>query len=212
MPIRIVPYTAGHELAVRELNQRLLVDPALEDLTFPVTADGDGLPGTELFVALEDGAVRGGYILRRQQFFVRGEAFPVAHYRLPVSEGAVNRSYAALGLRLVRDALGREPRLYALGMGGWNQPLPKMLKRLGWRMCAVPFHFKVVHPFRFLREIRALRTTVFRCFLMDAAAFSGAGWLGMKLLGIARRTPPANCETASSFDGWGDVVWERCRP
>jgi hypothetical protein len=174
----------------------------------------------ELFVALEDGAmgnsaVRGGYILRRQRFFLAGETVSVAHYRLPVSEGLVNRAYATLGLRLVRDALAREPLLYALGMGGWGHALPQMLKRLRWRMCAVPFHFKVVHPFRFLREIGALRTTPLRRLILDAAAYSGAGWLGLKMMGHARRIPKIRGNktpgTPASFAGWADEVFEQSR-
>src|ERR1700730_363102 len=122
MSIRIVPYTAGHVAAFRELNRKLP-----EDLQFPETPDPGWLPGIELFVAVEESSeqglgddavraehVRGGYILRRQQFSISGETVPVAHYRLPVSEGLVNRAYATLGLRLVRDALAREPMLYAL--------------------------------------------------------------------------------------------------
>jgi len=141
----------------------------------------------ELFLAVEDSRVRGGYILRRQIFSVGGVTIPAAHYRLPLSEGIVNRSYAMLGLRMVRDALAREPRLYAMGMGGRDKPLPRMLQRLGWTMDAVPFHFKVVHPYRFLRHIRALRTSPLRRAALDAAAFTGAGWLGMKALGLARK-------------------------
>jgi hypothetical protein len=212
MSIRILPYTAGHVAAVRELNRKLP-----EDLQFPETPDPGWLPGMELYVALEEGtseegAVRGGYILRRQQFSVSGETVAVAHYRLPVSEGLTNRAYATLGLRLVRDALAREPLLYALGMSGWEHPLPQMLKRLRWRMCAVPFHFKVVHPFRFLREIGALRTTPLRRLILDAAAYSGAGWLGLKMMGHARRTPKTNCGTAASFAGWADEVFEQSSP
>jgi hypothetical protein len=212
MSIRIVPYTAGHVAAVREFNQRLIAD-----LQFPESPDPGWLPGMELFVALEEeGAVRGGYILRRQQLVVSGETVPAAHLRWPISEGLVNRAYTTLGLRLVRDALAREPLLYALGMGGWEHPLPQMLKRLGWRMCAVPFHFKVVHPFRFLREIGALRTTPLRRLILDAAAYSGAGWLGLKMMGHARRTPKISSDqrggTAGSFGGWADEVLEQSRP
>ena len=133
------------------------------------------------------------------------------HYRLPLSEGAVSRTYATLGLRLVRDALARQPLLYALGMGGWNHPLPKMLKRLHWRMCSVPFLLKVVRPFRFLRGIGALRTTPWRRLLLDAAAFSGVGWLGLRMMGHARRVPETRSDTAASFGGWADEVFENSR-
>ena len=210
MSLRIVPYTADHVAAVREFNRRL-APQGLDELQFPETPRPDSLPGMELFVAVEEGAVRGGYILRRQQFRVMGEDVPVAHYRLPLSEGVIDRKYAMLGLRLVRDALARQPRLYALGMGGEQHPLPQMLKRLAWRMCAVPFYFKVVHPFRFLREIRALRTTSARRLILDVAAYSGAGWLGLRLMGHARRAGTVRPETPATFAGWADGVWEASR-
>jgi hypothetical protein len=212
MSLEIVAYTPEMVAAVREFNQRLLAGGALADQQFPETPDPGWMPGMELFLAVEESRVRGGYILRRQSFSVGGATLPAAHYRLPLSEGIVNRSYAMLGLRMVRNALGREPRLYALGMGGWDKPLPQMLKRLGWSMCAVPFHFKVVHPGRFLRHIEALRTSPLRRAALDAAAFSGAGWLGMKALGLARRLPPARVDLAPGFSPWADEVWERSRP
>jgi hypothetical protein len=173
------------------------------------------MPGMELFLAVEGSMVRGGYILRRQNFSVGGAALSAAHYRLPLSEGIVNRSYAMLGLRMVRDALSRERRLYALGMGGWDQPLPAMLKRLGWSMCAVPFLFKVVHPGRFLRHIQALRTNPVRRAALDAAAYTGAGWVAMKALALftpsARRLPVCTVDLAPGFFPWADEVWERSR-
>jgi hypothetical protein len=219
MSLEIVAYTQEAVPAVREFNQRLLgsgglMASALADRQFPETPDPGWMPGMELFLAVEGSMVRGGYILRRQSFSVAGATLPAAHYRLPLSEGIVNRSYAMLGLRMVRDALSREPRLYGLGMGGWEQPLPQMLKRLGWSMCAVPFYFKVVHPFRFLRHIRALRTSPLRRAALDAAAYTGAGWLGMKALGLASplaRLPAGGVELAPGFAPWADDVWERSR-
>jgi hypothetical protein len=212
MSLQILPYSPEAVPAVRGFNQRLLASGAAADLQFPETPDPGWMPGMELFLAVDEGVVRGGYILRRQMFSVAGAALPAAHYRLPLSEGIVNRAYAMLGLRMVRDALAREPRLYALGMGGWDKPLPQMLKRLGWGMYAVPFHFKVVHPARFLRHIRALRTSPLRRAALDAAAFTGAGWLGMKAFGLGRRLPVTPCDLAPAFAPWADEVWERSRP
>jgi hypothetical protein len=212
MPLRILPYAPEAVPAVREFNQRLLAGGAVADRQFPETPHPGWMPGMELFLATDDNVVRGGYILRRQNFSIAGATVPAAHYRLPLSEGVVNRAYAMLGLRMVRDALSREPRLYAMGMGGWDKPLPQMLKRLGWTMCAVPFHFKVVRPFRFLRHIRALRTSPLRSAALDAAAFTGAGWLGMKALGLARRLPPSPFDLAPAFAPWADEVWERSHP
>jgi hypothetical protein len=208
MAIEIVPYVPAHGAAVRRFHQRLAAGGADPEMRFPETPGSD----TQLWLAVEGDEVRGGYILRRQTFSFGGETHAVAHYRLPLSEGLVNRAYALLAVRLVRDALHREAGLYALGMGGWERPLPEMLKRLNWRMAAVPFYFKVPHPYRFLRQIRALRSSAFRRLASDAAAFSGAGWLALWLAGTARRTAGTEpVETPASFAGWADAVWERSR-
>jgi hypothetical protein len=216
MSLEIVAYTQEMVPAVREFNRRLQGGGAAADQQFPETTDPGWMPGMELYLVMEESMVRGGYILRRQSFSVAGHMLPAAHYRLPLSEGIVNRTYAQLGLRMVRDASAREPRLYAMGMGGWYKPLPQMLKRLGWSMCAVPFHFQVIHPGRFLRHIQALRTSPLRRAALDVAAYTGLGWLGMKALGLATafgsRPTPGAVDLAPGFAPWADEVWERSRP
>jgi len=212
MAIEIVPYQNCHEAAIRRFNQRLAIAGAGMEMLIPETSDSGWLAGAQLWLAMEASEVRGGYILRSQTFSFSGEEEPVAHYRLPLSEGLINRAYAQLAVRLVRDALSRQPRLYALGMGGWDKPLPQLLKALQWRMAAVPFYFKVPHPYRFLRHVRALRSNGFLRLLCDAAAFTGAGWLALWLAGIARRTAgQAAHEQPRSFAGWAEAIWESCR-
>ena len=209
MSLQFLPYTPDAVPAVREFNKRLLAGGAPADQQFPETPAPGWMPGMELFLAVEGSIVRGGYILRHQTFSANRATVSAAHYRLPLSEGIVNRSYATLGLSMVRDALAREPRLYAMGMGGWDKPLPQMLKRLRWRMCEVPFHFKVFHPMRFLRQIRALRTSPLRRVALDTAAYTGAGWLGMKALGLTRTVPSGPFHLEPAFAGWADKVWDR---
>ena len=212
MAIEIVPYRPLHKAAVRRFNQRLLEGGADPEMQFPETPDPGWMPQMELRVAVEGSEVRGGYILRRQMISAGGELRAAAHYRLPLSEGLVNRAYATVALRLVRDALACEPRLYALGMGGWDKPLPQMLKRLGWRIAAVPFYFKIPHPFRFLRQIQALRSSFVRRLVSDAAAFSGAGWAALWMAGVARRTEATEtAEMPAAFAGWADIVWDAGR-
>jgi hypothetical protein len=211
MALEILPYTVERIAGVQAFNARLDAHGVAADQRFPETPDPGWMPGMELFLAVDGDAVRGGYILRRQKFQVNGEMVQAAHYRLPLSEGIIDRAHSMLGLRMVRDAMAREPRLYSMGMGGWDKPLPQMLKRLGWRMSEVPFYFKVVHPGRFLRNIRVLRTSAVRRLVLDAAAYSGAGWIGMKAMGMARRVAREKVQLASGFAGWADGVWERAR-
>src|SRR5262245_32826009 len=89
------------------------------------------LPGAtlfqEMFLAAEEGIVRGGYILKHQEFMLNKQRRLVDFYHSPLSEGLIDRKYSAVGLKLLQDALKRNPPLYALGMGGRDKPLPRML-------------------------------------------------------------------------------------
>lgn len=225
MPIVIQPYHEVHEQAVQDFNQRLVDSGADPNLVFFTHAQPRWLPKTdnanlfqEYFVALDNtGIVRGGYALKYQDFHLPdGTVQRVGYYHHPISEGIVNNTYAALGAMLLKDAMNRSSLLYCLGMGGYDRPLPKMLIRLGWAHCAVPFYFHIARPNRFLREMHAMRTSRARTLLLDAAALTGTGWLGIKALQMARkvraRRPSAfTAEPVAEFSGWADELWERAK-
>lgn len=209
--IEIRPFSPEWLAALREFNGRLTAT----GMQLPEDPEAEMLPGSRMYVAVEGRAVRGGYILRAQTFSFGGELRRVAHLRLPLSEGAVNRSYARVGPLLVRSAEKAEPLLYALGMGGMDRPLPRMLQAMGWSVTPVPFYFRVAHAARFLRAIRAVRKTRWRAFLMDVAASTGAGWLLIRSR-QRRRAQPAprgiHAKEAEDFGPWADEVWKTAQP
>jgi len=227
MAIVIQPYRPEHEPAVAEFNQRLRQAGEDENLVFYRWAEPRWLPRSaesriynEFFVAVDGGMVRGGYALKTQDFFFPdGQIRSIGYYHHPLSEGIVNKAHAIVGTLLLRDAMQRAPLLYCLGMGGYENPLPQMLVRLGWAHCQVPFFFRVVNPSRFLRNMETLRSSASRRFLMDLAAFTGAGWAGSKLfLGyralVAPRSRGAECREVAGFeDDFGSVqsLWEQAR-
>jgi hypothetical protein len=207
MPIEIRPFVAEWRGPVKEFNGRLTAAGA----RLPEDPDTEMLPQSRMYLAAEDGAVRGGYILRPQTFCFRGEQRRVAHFRLPVSEGLVNRKYARVGPLLLRSALQTEPLLYALGMRGFDRPLPRLLRAMGWSVVSIPFYFRVAHPARFLRGIQAVRETRWRAALMDLAAWTGVGWAGIRGLQWARSLPSPRGTgwlEADDFGGWADEIWE----
>jgi hypothetical protein len=208
--IGIVPYAPEHAEAVRQFNLRLGAVAQYRKFVFPEApssnARGSDYLRCESFVALQDGAVRGGYLLRVRRFGFGGEVRSVAHCRLPVSEGVIDRTYSSLGMKLMRDASARHPLVFALGMGGMTYPLPRLLKALGWSLFPVPFYFKVLRPARWLRQIAVFRGTAMRRALSDAAAVTGLGWLGLKAA-QARRRPAVRWEPASEFGPWADATW-----
>ena len=83
----------------------------------------------------------------------------------------------AVGSLLLRDAVWREPMLYALGMGGHDRPLPKMLQSDGMDPRPVPFYFRVIHPYRFLRQMSVLRGSRL-AGLADGPGRIHRNWLG----------------------------------
>jgi len=224
LAVVIEPYRKEHEPAVAEFNRRLQSGGAERDLVFYEHAVPRWPPANEssisneYFVAVDDsGAIRGGYALKRQNFwFGDGKVRSLGYYHHPLSEGIVGKSHALVGSLLLRDAMQRAPLLYCLGMGGYDRPLPKMLVGLGWSHCVFPFYFRIVHPYRFLRQMQALRTSTWRRLAMDLAAYSGGGWVAAKayqvVTGIkAARVPPYQTTEVAEFSEWVDPLWESAR-
>ncbi len=219
MAIVIQPYRQEHESAVGEFNDRLQRWSGDPNLVFSETAVPRWLPPrtnsavwNEYFVAVEGSTVRGAYALKHEQVFVRGKGIlRVACYHHPLSEGIIDPSYASIGGLLIRDALARQPLLYALGMGGYERPLAKMLKVLGFSLTLIPFYFRIVHPARFLRHMQALRQARWRAILMDIAAATGTGWLAIRARQAAwalhGRSHSFDAQEISEFPGWADDLW-----
>ena len=225
MPIAIRPFTTEWIPAVQGLNRRLAaggVDAALFFPEHPTPAWLPPRPGREIyqeyFLAVDGEHVRGGFILKRQPFWLAGRLKEVTFYHGPISEGIVDRSFASVGVLMVRAALKAAPRLFALGMGGVEQPLPVMLKALGWRLELVPFAFHVHRPAKFFTNVAALNSNAGRRAIARAAAWTGLGGLGVRAVQGARATKPhpaAEGEPFSAFVGpgseWIDDLWNAAR-
>ncbi len=163
----------------------------------------------------DDSEVRGGYILKHQWFFINGALQHIADYRLPISEGIVDRRFALVALCIMADALRRQPRLFGLGFGGLKTRTAQYTRGGGWRMAPVPFLFRVVRPQAFLRNIRVIRTSAIRRCGLDLLAITGLGWLGVKLIqGIRpkfKASASVSCEEVLEFGDWVNPIWEACK-
>lgn len=218
--LTVEPFTPRRLPAVRAFNQRLAAAGA--GWRFPEQPRPDWLPPEpgsevcqELFLLLEDEAVRGAYALKHQAVSLRGEIRRVGTLYMPLSEGIINRAYSLVGARLFSDAMRRESLLFALGLGGGSAQITGLVRALGWQLHRVPFFFKIIHAHRFLRQIRYLRTTPLRSRLLDLAAFSGAGWAAATAAdALLTRRPrgkgPFDVEVVDSFGSWADDIWRDC--
>jgi hypothetical protein len=221
MTITIVPYREEFIEAVKALNARLSTGGAA--FQFSESHIPDWLPRVdgretyqEYFVAVENGSVRGGYVLKHQPFWINGQIRPLGNLQLPLSEGVVNKGYRTLGMSLLTDVVRRQPLVYGLGMGGLDNPLARMIQAMGWKAVPVPFYFRVVHPSRVLQRMTYLRTSPFRRRALDLLAVSGLGWLGITLAQAARRRTRITwhgleVEPVAAFAGWADAVWDMCK-
>lgn len=189
MPTLIREILPGDAESIREFNLRL----EKAGITFAFPADSAKLmrkesevdaPYQAAYVLIDGSAVRGGYILKSEQLFVGRQSLSVCNYQLPLSEGIVDRKYAMVGVQLIKDALGRQPRLYCLGMGNTARPLPRLLTRLGWAVSKVPFLFRIENASNFTKEIRWLRQTARLRLLLNLARNTGilAGFIGLSRL------------------------------
>jgi hypothetical protein len=221
MAIAVTPYTEEWTPAVAAFNRRLADGGVSREFRFPEHHVPDWLPRQpgrclyqEFFLAADRGDVRGAFILKHQPFYVDGRPLSIAHYRLPISEGIVDRRYSIVGVQMLRTALQKQPLLFCLGMGGFDRPLPQMLKALGWPMHAVPFYFRACRPARVLRHVAPLRQTPARRFAADVAAATGIGWIGFTALQRARAKSPdrsISSTVVETFGPWADEVWARSR-
>jgi hypothetical protein len=222
VPITIQTFAEEQLAAVGRFNERLRAGG--NTMRFPPSPVPPLLPKLagrkvfqEYYVALDEtGEVRGGYILKHQDFWLNGETVSLADFQLPISEGVVNRSYPHVAVQLLRHALKQRPLMFALGMGGYDEPVARLLEAAGWSMFSVPLLFRIVRPGAFLRNTASLRRRAAGRCLCNLLAMTGLGWLGVRAVqSVGRRPVPRNpaviAEPVDDFSTWADDLWQQCR-
>jgi hypothetical protein len=221
MAIKVQPFDASQIDAVVDFNRRLAAHGS--SWRFPEHPLPSWLPrepGSPLYqeflLASDGAAVRGAYVIQHRTIVLGGAEQRTPNWYLPISEGLVDASYATVAPSLLRDLLRRHPLNFGVGMNGIDSPLAHVAMRLGFEARLLPFFLRIEHGARFVREVRRLRQRRALALLLDAAAASGAAWLGAKLLTRALDRAPClapdlRVETVAEFGGWADDVWQRCR-
>ena len=163
--------------------------------------------------------VRAGYTLKYQWFNVNNELLQIGYYYNPVTAGLFNKKYNICGVLLLHDAQKINTNLFCLGMGGYSEALPKLLKGMNWNLQIIPFFFKVCHPRNFLNNIRYLKKTKLKSFIIMLVAISGLGWLCLKFIFLVvslfhiqfKKGPYITAEEIEKFDQDLDFVWEKAK-
>jgi hypothetical protein len=219
MRVTIEPFSPHHLPSIRSFNARLRAAGTDPGFLLPEEFPADAPPEQESrpvdkrqFIVVDDGVVRGGYMLQKQEFVLDGQYIMVGNIQMPITEGVIDKKFSALGGLLVREILRACPLLFALGMGGRHNSFPRLLQAMGWTLLDIPFLFYVNHPNRFLQNIGPLRRSGARRAIASLAAGTGVGGAGIRLLQarITRPTPVPSVEPVPDFDVWADELWSQC--
>jgi hypothetical protein len=220
MNIEIKLYDYDMVPAVRNFNSRLKM--ANVSHKFPETHISKVLPKQtgrkiyqEYFLAVHNSSVRGGYLLKHQEFSIGGKIVSIADYQLPLSEGIIDKKYFFVGLQLLSHALKRQPLLICLGIGGLERSIAQILTHMRWNIFLVPFYFKIYNAYRFLRNISYIRKTPLTKITLDTMATLGVGGLirlfQLRAVNTGLLGHTYHAEEIADFSVWADDLWAVCR-
>lgn len=223
MPTEIVTYREEHVAAVEEFNTRMRQAGMPAEYELPERPQPVWLPKTtargpwnEHYLVLVNGVVRGVFVLKHEDFSFKGTVRSVACCHHAYSEGSVNRAYATIAVQILRYCVAKHPLIYAMGMQGYGQPMPRMLVKMGWSHCLLPFQLKILNPKSFFENVRVFRRDRIVSLLTTVAQKTGVAGLGVRtaqqVCGLFYRPEKTNYEVVHDLGVWADPVWKECEP
>lgn len=212
MTSQIVEFRREHVPAARRFNARMRAAGAPAGFVRESVSEPE--PAAPVRATQEivwDGLdIHGGVL--RLDFPASPEA--VVNFQSPISEGTIDKRFSMVAMQLVRH-MQQAGRAFIVGMGGFDQPLPRLLKASGWRVAAIPFFFRVHRPNRFMAELPLLRERRTLRMLSWMARATGLGWAGLHSLQW-RSARPLRPDCAlypiDRWPSWVDDVWSEFSP
>jgi hypothetical protein len=221
MKISVQPFSAEHEDAVVRFNERMRLASAPSAFLLPARAKQvvpNGQVTVTHYVAVDDeGEVRGGMMCMDHPAIAGGKPERAVNIQSPLSEGIIDPAFTFVAPQLIKHAIRQTRYSFVVGMGGAGNPLPRLLKAMGWTLHTAPFYFRILRASRCVRNLAPLRGTAVKRAGGAIAAMTGVAALGAALV---HRTAAAAKRAASDFsvqaiDRWSssaDDVWETFHP
>lgn len=216
MKISVEEFQAEHEEAAAAFNQRMQRASAPAGFLLPLRAkppvQSGGVRVTH-YVALDEARhVRGGVICQAHPAIAGDSVAEAVNIQSPISEGIIDPAFTFVAPQLIKHTLRLSPLAFVVGMGSDRNPLPRLLKAMGWSIPAVPFYFRLLRGARCARQLAPLRSTRGRRIAAGLAAMTGAASLAPA---FAHRVTPAAKDMASRFraapaerwSDWADQAW-----
>ena len=215
----IRPYQQQDRTEAMKLEIRLRAHDT--SLSFPIIDRADEVDfeqpsQIQLIVAADDAGIHGGYYMRCDHYRIAGIPHQLFYFGYPISEGVVNKRYAALGLQLQIDIEKRAQLAYGLGGGGMDSQVNQLKQRGGWSARNIPCLLYINQPEKVLRELPSLHRNGMRSLAAKTLACSRAGKLSltaaklMRSFGNSRRNHKEAYEIVETMPHWIDEFYERC--
>ncbi|HJR58736.1 MAG TPA: hypothetical protein VJ813_05050 [Vicinamibacterales bacterium] len=217
MRISVEEFQPEHEAAVAAFNQRMRSASAPSGFLLPLHAKPpvrDGSVTVTHYVAVDEARqVRGGMMCQAHPAVAGSRVDQAVNVQAPLSEGIIDPAFTFVAPQLIKHALRLSALAFVVGMGSARNPLPRLLKAMGWSVDAVPFYFRLLRGARCARHLAPLRTTAAKRMAADLAAMTGAASLAPRL---AHRVSPAAKQLASQYQvapverwlEWTEAAWE----
>jgi len=214
--IRIAPFESAHEPAAVAFNDRMRRAQAPSAFLLPAHSKPPlrcGAVTVTHYVALDEvNEVRGGMICQEHPGVAGGAAECVINISAPLSEGIIDPAYTFVGPALIKHALRQAPHAFVVGMGNAANPLPRLLKAMGWTVRAVPFYFRLLRAGRCVRQLGPLRHGRLKRLAASVAAITGAAALGAAVVhrpsaGVVRAASQFAAEPLDRWSEWADASW-----
>lgn len=210
MGLRVVQHGPEHVDSVVAFRSRMVAggaNPELLPTPTPPHSGVEALSYARFLILDEENQVRGGWLLQKQPVWVAGECRDVANLQGPISEGIVDRRFIAVAPWMFRYLAANQPLLFAVGMGGSESALARLLKSLGWRVQDTPFLFRIGNGARFLRNIGPVRNRPWMRTMAEVAAATRLSGLIHFAQWRPAQSPRLKPQPVTSWNGWADAIW-----
>tara|TARA_B100001059_G_C17820463_1_gene577929 strand:- start:558 stop:1631 length:1074 start_codon:yes stop_codon:yes gene_type:complete len=99
-----------------------------------------GIINNDYFIVVENNKfIRAVVAIKNQQYLINGKEINFKDIQLPISESIIDRKFLFQNLFFFSKIVNLSSNMHGLGMGGLNEPLPKILSKLNFKKHLIPF-------------------------------------------------------------------------
>ena len=131
-----------HAKMLKDFNNRISSTGLVFDSSVHPLLRYPSIINQEQFILVEnEETIRCVTKIKNQPYFCNGNRINFQDIQIPISESIVNKRFLASNLFFLKSITKRSENMHALGMGGIDQPLPRILNKLGFDLIVIDFLF-----------------------------------------------------------------------